>query len=200
MCHNLCPHSLPTRLTVRRAPGCLQTVAAIAEAVWSNVTAGRTSALLSEMPLVHAQLIAGALTEHVAHRYLLLHRVRLPPGTMFKPPPVQKPLPSPAQWQHDAHEHMQRCLHRPLTTLEPARAKVNLHKWLGEQVLRRHEAENAPVTKLKMHGQLACNLEHRLLKRLVRETAEWWHDSSRADSGAAEHNAGYLSGSALAMV
>ena len=182
----------------------MQTVAAVADAAWQDVLAEQGSPVVEplgrELPLVHAQLIAGALTEHLAHRFLLLNRVRLPPGTTFRPLPARKPLPPAATWQADAEAFMVRCLHQKLTLQERTADKVNLHKWLGDQVLRRHAAENAPLTKAKLHGQLVCNLEQRLFKRLVHDTAEWWRDFSRDTAGTVDEPRGYAANAALRMV
>lgn len=173
----------------------MQTVDAIAEAVWHDIMAANPETGPGEMPRGHAHLLAGALAEHLAHRFLLLNRVRLPPGACFRPPPAYKPMPPVAQWRAAAQDYMRRALHEPLTLVDGLKVDcVHAQTWLNEQVERRFEAENAPVTKLKMHGQLVCRLEQRLVKRLVRESAQWWQKG--ADDSAASERANDGSGAA----
>lgn len=152
----------------------VQTIAEVTEQVWAQLTEAGTIVHTEAVSYERAHLTASVLNEHLQHKYLLLNRVHLPAGSFFRDLPAWKPFPADACLREEACALVLRCVSKPLTfDGRPLVDRTDVADAVNEQVRRQWAAENAPITKVKVHGQIVTALEQRIFQRLLKDTVQW---------------------------
>ena len=158
----------------------------MATAVWARMLGAGAITETPELPTPRAQLVVGVLNEHLRHRYLMLNRVTLPPGTCFRALPAHKPFPPDAALLADACALVHRCMTKPLAfDARMPHDTLDVNEFVQEQVAQRMDAQSAPITKVKVHGEIVADIERQLFHELLVDAAQWLGQSGlRVDAQA----------------
>lgn len=121
-----------------------------------------------------AALLTDGLNDFFAHKYLLLNRVALEPGTYFQPLPHRKPFPADAALKRTARDAIETRLKQPIVFEGPTKHdRLDVTEFVSQFVRRQHEVESAPLTQVLVHARVVTALEERVWGRLLQDTVEW---------------------------
>jgi hypothetical protein len=152
----------------------LQIIAEVTEQVWAQLKEDGSIVHTDAVSYDRARLTARVLNEHLQHKYLLLNRIHLPAGTFFHDLPAWKPFPSDECLREEVCALVLRCVSKPITfDGRPQADRTEMTDAVHDMVRRQWAAENAPITKVKVHGQILTALETRIFQQLLKDTVQW---------------------------
>ena len=156
----------------------MQMAGEVASEVWARMLEAGAITETPELPTARAQNVVGVLNEHLRHWYLMLNRVVLPPATVFRAMPAHKPFPPDAALAADACALVQRCMTKPLAfDAGMSHDTMDVTAFVQEQVAMQMDAQSAPITKVKVHGEIVADIERQLCQELLVDAAQWLGES-----------------------
>lgn len=151
---------------------CLQVIRSEAASAWAAVEGPDTDVSPEAYKMAH--VVAGAISEELKYRYMLLNRLALHPGVCLRRVPVRKPLP--ADWQ--LHSQVSRAIFQHLdkqlapdgtVIVEQVDAADSLHAAFQRQC----DVEHAPLRRAEHHGNVVAAIEGRIVHGLLRDMVPW---------------------------
>ena len=142
--------------------------------VWACLQ--ETDVIDSARPPAEAQaaLLGDALNDFLAHKYLLLNRIELEPGTYLLPLPHRKPFPTDNALKRAACEAIEQRLERPVMFDGAAGPdRLDPTDFVSECMRRQSDVENAPITKVLVHARVVTAVEERVWGRLLQDAVGW---------------------------